>query len=208
MIILLTGKKHTGKDTVAQYLIKGYENFSQISFAEPMRKFVKEIFNWNDDWIENHKEEIDPAWGISYRTVMQTLGTDYFQFYLSKVSKGYGEKTGRDIWVRVAYPKIKEKLINNENVVISDCRFLHEYKFLYNAFASKLCLIKLERNTQNSKDNHSSEQEVDLIPYNHIINNDGSVADLLNNVDTILEREGLIRNCKFRKIKSLFEEEY
>ena len=46
-IIAICGAKRSGKDVLAKYLINKYK-YEKLSFAEPLKKAVKELFNFND----------------------------------------------------------------------------------------------------------------------------------------------------------------
>ena len=77
MIIGITGKAGSGKDTVADYLVKNHD-FIKLSFAGILKQGMQILFNLSDDQLHHPlvKEKIDPRWGKSPRELMQWLGTD------------------------------------------------------------------------------------------------------------------------------------
>ena len=100
MIIAITGYKQSGKDTIAKYLCEKY-GYVQYSCASPIKEAAKDMFNWTDEHVNGElKEVLDPRWGIMPRQVLQSLGTEYGQFMLSKMYPLFAEITGRKLWVR------------------------------------------------------------------------------------------------------------
>ena len=83
MLIAFLGKKSSGKDTVANFLIKN-DDYIKYVFADPLKKGIQAFFNLSDDQLydEKLKEIIDPRWGVSPRKLLQTIGTDIFQYLI------------------------------------------------------------------------------------------------------------------------------
>ena len=76
MIIGIIGKKGSGKDTIADYLVKNH-GFIKFAFADKVKEVCKAMFNMTDkDFTENNKEVIKPDWNISPRQALQLFGTD------------------------------------------------------------------------------------------------------------------------------------
>lgn len=186
MLILLTGHKRAGKDTCAKYLVATYYGMKTFSFADPMRQFVKNVFGWDDTWIEEHKEEIDPDWGISYRQVMQMLGTEFFQFYLSEKFPDYNQITNRTVWVKSCWKRMQPTLKRGEFAVVTDCRFKHEYEYLKQHCFYPFVVIRIERPSVHVEDQHASEQEYKEIPADFQIINDGTIKDLQMKIDNLV----------------------
>lgn len=171
MIVAFTGFKRSGKDTCADFLVKNY-GFVQYSFADTMRSFIKDTFLWDDDWLENHKEEIDPRWGITYREVMTILGTEWMQLDLCERYPLFKETTGRNVWAkRFTYKLQQDPTIN---YTISDLRFPHEEKVIRDL--GGVIIRVMRKSTKVSA--HSSEAHIDEISFDDIIDNDGSIEDL------------------------------
>ena len=85
-IISICGIKRSGKDTIAEYLIKK-NNFKRYSFADPIKQGLIKMFGFTEKqmWGDTEdKEAIDPRWGISPRKMMQIVGTELFQFDIHK----------------------------------------------------------------------------------------------------------------------------
>ena len=73
VLIGIIGKKYSGKDTAADYLVTNH-NFTKMAFADPVKKITKELFNFNNEQLYgNLKETVDERWGISPREAFRRL---------------------------------------------------------------------------------------------------------------------------------------
>lgn len=174
-IIALVGKKRTGKDTVAQYIVEKY-GYTNAKFADPLKRAVKEFFNFTDRQIEIDKETVDPRWGITPRHAMQFIGCEVVQTQFQKILPEIG---------RMFFVKSLLSRYQKEAIVISDMRFVREYDVI-RALPDTL-IIKIERPSVDDGDVHISETEVDDIHPEYVIKNTGTVEDLLEHVQTILD---------------------
>ena len=69
MIIGLTGKARSGKDTVAAHLQEAYKSH-HYWFSKPMKDACRSMFGWGDEHLYGElKEEVDQRYGI--RSTMQ-----------------------------------------------------------------------------------------------------------------------------------------
>jgi dephospho-CoA kinase len=185
-IIAICGKKRSGKDMISNYISSKY-NYTNKKISEDLKAIIKILFNFNDSQIEtDEKDVIDPLWGIKPRQSMQFLGTEIMQFKIQELLP----KVQRKFWITSF---INKNIINNQQkIIISDLRFLHEFEELkkFNAF-----IIRVERNQNNSSscDEHISEKEYLQIPTDIVIQNDGTIKDLYNKINELPQ---------FRLIKS------
>lgn len=146
-IIGITGKKRSGKDTLANEFVNlGYD---LLSFAAPMKKMLQVILGHIQD---DKKEEILPEFGVSYRHMAQTLGTEWGRNLISP-----------DLWVKL----LERQLRPGGKYVISDVRFNNEANFI-RKFGG--LLIHVERET-GRVDTHSSESGVTWVMKDTLINN-------------------------------------
>ena len=73
LIIALSGKKRSGKDTVADYLVERF-GFVKYGFADPIKEIGKIMFDFSEEQLNtDKKEEIDKRWGISPRQFTRDL---------------------------------------------------------------------------------------------------------------------------------------
>ena len=73
MIIGICGFQSSGKDTIADFLIKEH-NFIRLSFASALKEIVSIMFSWPRDKLEGltkedreWREQIDPWWSKSLK---------------------------------------------------------------------------------------------------------------------------------------------
>jgi hypothetical protein len=183
MIISLISKKRAGKDTVSNILQNNNSvQFVRYGFADCLRHMAKEIFLWDDDWIENHKEEIDSRWGLSYRQFTQKAGTELFQYALCNELPKFNIVTGHNLWInRFKYIYEQNSSIN---YVITDTRFLHETKVLKDLGA---IFVRIHRDsTEKVIDTHISENNLNSFKADYDIYNNGTLLDLENSVNALL----------------------
>lgn len=150
MMFLLSGFAGSGKDTFAKYLCRYYK-YNKISFAEPLKKCISEIFHWDYEMVKGETKEsrifrnTDDLWWssrlnqpINPRFVLQKVGTDMLR------------KEWSDIWIA----STERKLLNHldENVVITDCRFsneIHAMKKLCKKNKTPLYHIEIIKGSKN-----------------------------------------------------------
>jgi hypothetical protein len=194
-VIAICGAKRSGKDVLAKYIIENY-GFKKLSFAEPLKKAVKELFNFNDiqvgideeNALGNEKEIIDERWGISPRKALQFFGTEIMQYSIDKLIPN----TNRCFLADILLSHISDdKNGTTNNYVISDLRFLHEYNKLKGSLKiNSLIIVKISRpsiniteGTEGICDIHISEKEYIDIPHDVEIVNDGTIRDLTDLFD-------------------------
>ena len=79
--------------------------------------------------------------------------------------------------------------IDCPNWIITDMRFLNEMEAVKKRGG---ITIRVNRNLEESKDQHESETELDNVEFDYIINNNGTIEELIEKVKEILIKEKLI----------------
>lgn len=168
-IIAITGLKRSGKDTLADYIVEKY-GFTKVKIADPLKDICKQLFGLTDSQVEtDEKEVVDANWGVTPRQILQFVGTEMFQWKLQELMPDIG----RAFWMRQLL-----QTHTNDNIVISDMRFVHEYNIL-KAAQPDLIVVRLIRDGQTcNADQHSSEKEWDQIPASIIVNNISTMSVL------------------------------
>jgi hypothetical protein len=168
MIIGLTGKARSGKDTVAEHLNIAH-GFNHYWYSKPMKDALRAVFGWDDEHLYGElKEVIDVNYGVSPRVALQTLGTEWGRDCINK-----------DIWINRA----KSEMSKHENLVISDCRLNNEAQAILDMGGY---IIQVVRSDAKEVAAHSSESGIspELISFN--IENNGTLQDLYRVVDYVL----------------------
>jgi hypothetical protein len=180
------GKRHSGKDTLSDYLVDNY-NYKKRAFAYPLKMCAKALFGFTYKQLyTEEKENKDPYWEISPRNVMQILGADIIRDQFPKYFKLPELKN--NFWIKSAERWLQKQ--NKKFVVWSDVRFQNEADFILNNGG---IVIKIIRPTQEDKkdnvDQHQSEKSVDKVKnYSLIIYNNGNIEDLYEKMDKIMEK--------------------
>lgn len=160
MIVAICGRRRTGKDTLANALVR-LGGFVHVKFADPLKAGARAIFGFTEAQVEHDsKDHVDPAWGVTPRQALQWLGTEVMQFHIRELLP----HQGRDFWARQLVRRIQSV---DGAVVVSDVRFLHEFQALKDAFGERLLVVRTTREgyvRDQTSDSHTSELDVDAIP--------------------------------------------
>lgn len=211
MIIGITGLISSGKDTAADYLCR-FHGFKRMSFAGALKDAVAVIFDWDRELLEGStkasrewREQVDPWWAIRLnipyltpRWVLQQWGTEVAR-----------KSFHNDIWVA----SIENRLRNiNDNVVITDCRFLNELEAIkriggltvrthrgedpywlpvamrYNNTDDPTMKEILGDLLINEYKIHASEYSSVGLKYDYHLNNNGTITELHKQIESIINR--------------------
>lgn len=130
-VIGIVGFIGSGKNTAGDFLVKN-NGFVRDSFAKPLKDIVAILFSWprhllEGDTVESRqwREEVDLFWSkrlgipnLTPRWVLQYFGTEVFR-------RSFHE----DIWIASLERRLQNQ---NENVVITDVRFINEMMAIKN----------------------------------------------------------------------------
>lgn len=214
MIISITGTIGTGKDTMADYLVKEY-GFVKISMPDPMKRIVKEVYEFSDEQLwgpsdeRNTPDERYPRGDgtfLSARIALQLLGNEwsrvcypetwsvYLRRIIEKVSKGYfySEKRG-------AYT-LPNKTSQYAGIVVPSCRFRNELEAI-KTMGGKTVRLKRDALTvggslQIGVKNHATEVEQISIPdnfFDQILHVPEGYEAYYKEIDRCMEVLGVVR---------------
>jgi hypothetical protein len=202
MIIGICGFIGSGKDTIADYLVNFHE-FRRESFASTLKDACASVFGWDRTMLEGRtkaarewREQVDPWWAerldiphLTPRWILQYWGTEVCR-------KGFHD----DIWIA----SLENKLRNSaDDVVISDCRFPNEIKSIkdaggvivwvkrgelpdwYNLAVDANNGSNVAANELKMKKIHASETSWVGTKFDHIIDNNGSIDQLYQQIQTL-----------------------
>ena len=168
MIIGITGHARHGKDSIADIIVREY-GFQKHALADVMKDVMRIVFGWNDAHLYGDlKDVVDPAFGISPRHALQSFGTEWAQWQLSKYDS-FSEVTGRKIWVNSLLSRISGR------VVIPDVRFPHEAEAIRERGGF---IIMVRRPGQSVDLTHESERSIEDIRPDFVIRNGGTLETL------------------------------
>lgn len=189
MLIGVLGKSGSGKDTIADYVCENY-GYTKIAFAKPIKDICRIMFGFNEEQLYgNKKETVDEYWGVSPRHMFQYIGTDVMRTQIQTQIPNIG----MDFWVKCTEKIILNLLKENKKVIVSDVRFQNEIDLITRLGG---VVIKLNRDSNNLKDgteSHISEQNIDNLIGNYLIENNSTLNELYRTMDNILY------DCGFKK---------
>jgi len=184
--IFLTGKKFSGKSTVANYIKTKYKNTVEVAFADPLKKICQELFLLDDNQLYNQdfKEKIDSRWNVSPRDLFQNIG-DMFRNNLQKLLPNIKLEHGLVFTENIHYRVLQ--LLNSSTppdvIIFSDGRLEDEHNYFKQNYKDGIS-IRIVRPNINNYDSHISENgtfKTDIT-----IINDNTLTNLFKQIDTIL----------------------
>lgn len=179
-VIMISGKSMSGKDTVANIIKESLdkERILTIHFADLVKFYAAQYFNWNGNKDEDG------------RFLLQWIGTHLMR---EAYPTYWAEIVGKFIDAITETDKF-------DIVLIPDWRFINEYETVYDYSIlqnNEVITIRVERlvegkpfinpNMTEEQFNHISECELDNFSFDWIIENSGSIEDLRDSVNYILE---------------------
>lgn len=180
-VIALSGKKGSGKDTVAdmlQFYFKLYhgEETTKHAFADPVRKIAGIVASVDDVYFEDRDLKEQPIFfDDSNRTPRD---------YLRLVGQALKSAIGQDIWIRLLGESAFAYMTSS--CIVTDVRFRNELEFVKENGAF---LIKIERD-DNIGDNDVSETEMDEFKdeeFDLIIKNNGDKEELSKTISNFVK---------------------
>lgn len=181
MIVSISGYGTSGKDTIADVLCE--EGFERLAFADKLRECVQalnpiitykysafnqiELLRYNDLLADLGYEQAKAQFP-EFRGVLQRLGTDAGRRVIDD-----------NIWVNATLNAMDPA----KNYVLTDCRFPNEAQATIDAGG---VVWRVERPGVGPANEHISEVALDDWDFDEYIVNDGTLADLADQVRDLL----------------------
>jgi len=163
MIIAISGKKRSGKNTVANLISKEFYDIcsvEQFALADPLKQEICKVFNVTIPEIETNKgmfRELLQAWGLFRRRF-----------------------NGDKYWLELLLRKLTRS--NARIMIVTDVRFQNEFNILKAAGA---LMVRVNR-TFDDKDPHPSENGLEENGFDYTIDNDGDEQDLVKKTKELI----------------------
>lgn len=210
-VIAISGWKRSGKDTVAEYLIKEH-GFTRFGFADTLKDMVAEQYgiprshcddpNFKEEPILTMPVQTKDKFGETIHNFMRgefrpgdMSGGDSPLFWTPRalcILEGSVKRSARtDYWVKKVVDNIYkvdgEKVANNQEVyaVISDLRYRSELGQLREAFGSDLITVRINR-FEDCPSTDPSERDLDNAEFDVVLSNTGTLEELYEKVNNQL----------------------
>ena len=203
MIIGICGLIGSGKDTIADHLVKDHK-FVKISFADKLKDTVATLFEWDRDLLDGKteqsrlwREQEDHFWSkelkkkVTPRYVLQVFGTECMR-------DGFYD----GIWVSM----LKKKVTENPDInwVIPDVRFENEVKVL-KEIGGEVWWVKRGQLPMwfrmyqdigtKPNDLHASESQWANAKFDKVFENDSTINALKSQVQDHLVSNGFLQGA-------------
>jgi hypothetical protein len=186
ILIGITGRKKSGKDTIGHYLIDNH-GFVRVAYADSLKKACKHIFGFTDEQLydDELKEVVDEYWNHSPREILQKVGTELFRNELSRLC----EHISNDIWIRSVDRKIKKlRAMGYTRIVITDVRFQNELDYIekMKGYSWKVSRPSLLANVDPTLPVHASEALIDDFICDTCYINEGTIDQLYDSTENVI----------------------
>jgi hypothetical protein len=175
ILIGITGKARSGKDTVAEILSRNFQ-VKRYAFAGPLKIGLATMLGLDGRHVSGDLKEIPiPEFGgKSPRQMLQTLGTEWGRQLVSD-----------SLWVDLGMSEWEKCLGRGRSLVITDVRFENEAEAIRKAGG---VVAHVQRGLAPGVAPHSSEAGVEINPFaDWIIPNNDSLGWLESHVISMFE---------------------
>lgn len=216
-IIGLTGYAQSGKDTVANYLVKTH-GFTRIAFADPMREAMLKLnpivyvpFMLKDrSYVVHMSLRLESSRDTRYvedgvyarlADIVRVLGWDIAKQapQVRELLQRFGTEVGREmfgenVWVNKTFDTIEQSPAGRW--VITDVRFENEAvrTHLHDGH-----VVLVDRGLKPVND-HKSDSGLERKYLHGILHNRGTIGELHEGIDAMLEHFGVLEVRQFEEV--------
>lgn len=185
-LISFSGALRSGKDAAADYLV-GHFDFVKMGMSDVLNDVMMVLNPWTDLDYERPRRyaEVVQIYGYTeakkdpeVRRLLQVLGTEIGRNML-----------GENIWVDSMANRIRTALGEGEDVVVTGVRFPNELQMIRSLGGKPVWINRPSEQAAPEHAAHASERSLDATHFAIQINNIGTLEDLYEDVENMLEDE-------------------
>ena len=210
-LIALTGHKGSGKDTVADLIIAAVPTAKKFAFADALRAEVCAAFHIPLTLLTDRETKERPTWELALKHCSER---GFIKYVLTRVVApgdlahhlrveplsprqvmqwwgAWRREQDADYWIDWLHGAL---CVDHENrwpdpslAIITDCRHSNEAEFTRSVGGVIIRITRAQADASAAVDMHESERGHAFGYATHVINNDGTLADLDRQVYRVLE---------------------
>ena len=185
LIVGLHGKALSGKDTAVKEFLCSHEHprHTQLAFAKGLKHSAAAIFREPLGKFYDHKHETSEQWGITYREMLQKLGTDFARNMINT-----------DFWVKWLAMDFYDIADTIGLVFITDVRFDNEAEWIkrHEGIVVEIQRQGSETLLDDEEQQHASEAGINHVYIDATIINRGTKEQLGVQLGKVLSEQGII----------------
>lgn len=202
MIIGISGKARSGKDTFANMLAEelnsvSHPSYVNMAFAHELKLRCQAAFDlsyeqlWGDDKEVLDKRYMKPEKSYAYEPADDKLPDRYWT--AREIMQNYGafyRTIDNEFWIKNLFRVAEDK--EYTNVIVTDVRYMNEAKYIQHKKGGYV--IRVERGSKDDVHNMQHPSEVELDNYGDFdftVNNNGTLDDLRQTTKDV---------CQFLKV--------
>jgi len=185
-VFSIIGKKRVGKDLVADYICQK-RGCKKYALAKPLKDLVCNIFGITMEQLDQYKNE---AWGLDAYPITEDLigrASDDIDVSFRSILQRTGDSMKNFFGIDCYMKKFHEWFMNEDVAVISDVRLKEEQRWL-TAHTSPVFIKVIRDNDEDTDSKHRTETESEALGYDIIIENNGTIEELYEKIDKILDQ--------------------
>jgi len=176
MLIGITGKARSGKDSAARHLFERYA-FTRVAFADPLKLAAQSAFGltMEQTFLDAYKDQRNEYWGMTHREIFQKMGV------------GLRDLFGPEIWIKRWFLPYR-LLAKTDDIVVPDVRFDDEADVIRSLGGTIVHLARpnLISPLSSCAQAHVSEDGITTRDTDALIINNGTLDELLEEVDKLI----------------------
>lgn len=183
MLLGLTGRHSSGKDTVGAYLVECH-GFTRVAFADALKEMAGQI-GWNG------RKEPPTLWERLRWMVWGGPAPMDGRWLLQHLGMGCREVFGADCWIGAAENRLVEHFAPcwnpyRDRVVVTDVRLPNEVAWIKRNGGLVVRVSRPSVLRDTPADRHVSEAGIDALAADIEVINDGTLDDLWAKAETVV----------------------